>query len=386
MMKRALIETTPPFGQDELAGRLANIRKRMSEAGIDVLLVTDPDNIFYVTGASRLGGLSQMALIVPSSGEVAFAGRAVDVIAYTQNTGSENVFPYRDHLPPERAIAVAIVKCAGEAVAVGYESASISVALHNRVRDALPKARWVDAKRLIWDLCATRSAQELDYMRKAAQINSHALDRAIAAIAPGVSDSRIAAELFAGMLEAGSGPLTGFNLASGPRTAIVHATFDDRKLEQDDIVHFEFSSTWNRYSAPLMRTVVLGKPHPEAVRLNDAAMAAVEAVLAILREGVTSGEVDAAANNELERRGVREWHYHRTGYMVGSWAAGSWALGHIAALREDDPLVLKENMTFHLPMVLFHPGVAGAGLSETIRVTKTGVEVLTSYRRELIRL
>lgn len=386
MMKRALVETAPPFEEAELAGRLANIRKRMSEAGIDVLLVTDPDNIFYVTGASRLGGLSQMALIVPLSGEVAFAGRAVDVVAYTQNTGSENVFPYRDHLPPEDAIAEAVVKCAGGSVSVGYERASISVALYDRIGNALPKTTWIDATRLIWDLCATRSALELDYMRKAARINSHALDRAIAAIAPGVSDSKIAAELFAGMLEAGSGPITGFNLASGPRTAIVHATFDDRKLERDDIVHFEFSSTWNRYSAPLMRTVVLGKPHPEAVRLNDAALAAVEAVLAILREGVTSGEVDAAANRELERRGVREWHYHRTGYMVGSWAAGSWALGHIAALREDDPLVLKENMTFHLPMVLFHPGVAGAGLSETIRVTKTGVEILTSYRRELIRL
>jgi Xaa-Pro dipeptidase len=386
MTNPKLIEVVPPFGEAEMTGRLATVRKRMSEAGVDALLVTDPDNIFYVTGASRLGGLSQMALLVPMSGEPAFAGRAVDVVAYTQNTGSENVFPYRDHLPPEKAIAEAITKIAGTSAAIGFENASMSVALYDRLREILPKVSWVDARRLIWDICATRSAQELDCMRRAAKINSHALDRAIAAIAPGVSDSTIAAELFAGMLEAGGGPVTGFNLATGPRSAVVHATFNDRKLEHDDIVHLEFSSSWKRYSAPLMRTVVLGKPHPEAVRLNDAALAAVEAVLAMLREGVTSGEADATANRELEKRGVREWHYHRTGYMVGSWNGGSWGLGHIAALREDDPLVLKENMTFHLPMVLFHPGVAGAGLSETVRITKTGVEVLTSYRRELIRL
>ena len=386
MANRDLIEVVPMFGEAELARRLANIREHMSDAAVDALVVTDPDNIFYVTGASRLGGLSQMALIVPLKGEVAFAGRAVDVVAYTQNTGSEKVFPYRDHLPPETAIAEAIVKCAGSAASVGYESAAISVALFQRLREVLPNVNWRDTKRLIWDLCAIKSPAELACMRKAAQINAHALSRALAVTAPGVSDSKIAAELFAGMLELGGGPISGFNLASGPRTAIVHATFNDRKLERDDIVHFEFSASWNRYSAPLMRTAVLGKPHPEAVRLNDAALAAVEAVLAITREGVTSGEVDAAANRELERRGVREWHYHRTGYTVGTWASGSWALGHIAALREDDPLVLKENMTFHLPMVLFHPGVAGAGLSETIRVTRTGVEVLTSYRRELIRL
>ncbi len=72
--------------------------------------------------------------------------------------------------------------------------------------------------------------------------------------------------------------------------------------------------------------------------------------------------------------------------MVGIVASGSWGLGHVGSLREKDPLVLKENMTFHLPMVLFEPDVAGAGLSETVRVTKTGVDVLTSYRRELIRV
>src|SRR5690348_1849785 len=119
MTKRSLLETPLPFEQNELAHRLDKIRQRMREVAIDVLLVTDPDNIFYVTGASRLGGLIQMGLIVPLSGEVAFAGRAVDVVAYTQNTGSENVFPYRDHQLPEKAIAAAIVKCAGEAVSIG---------------------------------------------------------------------------------------------------------------------------------------------------------------------------------------------------------------------------------------------------------------------------
>jgi len=114
---------------------------------------------------------------------------------------------------------------------------------------------------------------------------------------------------------------------------------------------------------------------------------AVEAALGTIREGVTSGEVDAAANAALEKRGIRQWHYHRTGYMVGVASIATWGLGHIGALREADPLVLKENMTFHLPMVLFRPGAVGAGLSETVRVIKDGVEVLTGYpTRELIAL
>jgi Xaa-Pro aminopeptidase len=380
------IATEQPFDRAELDRRLAAVRKGMEERRADILLITDPHDMYYLTGGRELGGLIQMSLIVPGTGELAFAGRAVDVVAYVAHTGSGNVFPYRDHQPSDEAIARAIASYGIAAPSVGYQggSTTLSVNLLERLKQQLPKATWVDTTRVVWDLAAIKSPQELEYQRQAARMNTLALDRAIAAIAPGVSDNKIAAELLAGMLEAGSHPMTSFNLATGPRTWVVHATYNDRKLERDDVVHFEFSAARFRYTAPLMRTVTLGKGWPGVQRLNDAALAAVEAAIETIKEGATSGQVDAAANAALERHGVRQFHYHRTGYMVGI-AGASWALGHIAALREEDPTILRENMTFHLPMVLFEPSVAGAGLSETIRVTRTGCEVLTAYRRELIR-
>ena|SRR5437867_1241703 len=381
------IATEQPFDRSELDQRVAAVRRRMAEQRLDLLLVTDPHDIYYLTGGRELGGLLQMALIVPGAGEMAFAARAVDIVAYVAHTGSENVFSYRDHEPAAGAIARAIESCGVAVPRVGYQAGSptLPIGLFGDLQHRLPRATWADATRLVWDLAAIKSARELEYQRQAARINTRALDRAIAAIAPGVSDNRIAAELIAGMLEAGSHPITGFNLATGPRTWVVHATYNDRKLEADDVVHFEFTATRHRYTAPLMRTVALGTPWPAVQKLNDAAIGAVEAAMAVIKEGVTSGEVDAAANAALARRGVRQFHYHRTGYMVGI-AGASWALGHIASLREEDPTVLREDMTFHLPMVLFEPGVAGAGLSETVRVTRTGCEALTSYRRELIRV
>jgi Xaa-Pro dipeptidase len=381
------IATEQPFDPAELAQRLTQVRAGMAAHGVDLLLITDPHDMYYLTGGRELGGLMQMALIVPGTGEPAFAGRAVDVVAYVAHTASERVFPYRDHQPPEDAVAQAIESYGLAAPRVGYQAGSptLSIGLFDRLQRRLPRVMWVDTTRAVWDVAAIKSPRELDYMRQAARINTLALDRAIAAIKPGVSDNHVAAELIAGMLEAGSHPITGFQLATGPRTWVVHATYNDRKLDADDVVHFEFSAVRFRYTAPLMRTVALGRPWPAVQKLNDGAQAAVEAAIATIREGVTAGAVDAAANAALERHGVRQFHYHRTGYMVGI-ATGSWGLGHIASLREEDPTVLRENMTFHLPMVLFEPGVAGAGLSETVRVTRTGCEVLTAYRRELIRV
>lgn len=382
----ASIATEQPFTAVELANRLARVRGAMAASAMDLLVASDPNDIYYLTGARELGGLIQMALLVPASGAMVFVGRAVDAVAFVAHTGNDAIHPYRDHENAEAALARAIAALGAADGRIGYNGAALPAASLTALGRALPRAAWVDATRLVWDISAIKTPRELAYMREAARINGKALDRAVAAIRPGVSDNRIAAELYAGMLDNGSHPMTHFMLATGPRTAVVHATFNDRKLERDDIVHFEFSATRWLYTAPLMRTATLGKPDAEAVKLHDGALAAVEAALEVIREGAISGEVDRAANAALERHGVRQWHYHRTGYMVGMAAGGSWVLGHVGALREADPMVLTENMTFHLPMVLFKPGVAGAGLSETVRVTRTGVEVLTSYRRELLRL
>jgi len=383
----AIAVTEQPFEAAELAGRLARVRAAMAAQGLDLLMVTDPNDIYYLSGARELAGRMQMALLVAGTGAPAFVGRAVDAVAFIAHTGNANTFDYHDHEPPEGALAMGIAKMAGAAARVGYNAANLTSGMLARAQAALPDARFVDATRLVWDLMALKSEAELAHMRAAGRINTKALDRALAAIKPGVSDNRISAELYAGMMDNGSHPTTHYMLATGPRTAVVHATFNDRKLEADDIVHFEFTAARFWYTAPLMRTATLGRPHPAAVKLHDGTLAAVEAAMRTIKEGATSGAVDAAANAELEKRGVRQWHYHRTGYMVGIAASGTWGLGHIGALREADPLILRAGMTFHLPMVLFEPGQAGAGLSETVLVTKTGCEPLTSYpTRELIRL
>jgi Xaa-Pro dipeptidase len=377
-----------PFDQTELEQRLERTRADMSRLGIDLLLVTDQDDIFYLTTAREIGGLMLAALLVPRTGDPAFIGRAVDMVAVEAYSGITNTYPYWDYEVPEEKVADALRSYGIASPSIGFQggSPSLPVASLEALKRLVPEASWEDSTRIVWDQRMIKSPRELEHQRAAAAINTHALDRAIAAIRPGVSDSVIAAELFAGMVEAGSHPMSYFILVSGPNTGVVHATYANRLLEENDHVHFEFSAARFRYHAPLMRTVTLGKPSEKVELLHEAAQAAVEAAMSTIRTGVTSGEVDAAANAVLEDFGVRQWHYHRTGYSVGVATGGMWPEGHVVAIRGNDPTVLQENMVFHLPMVLFEPGVAGAGISETIRVTETGAEPITSYRRELIRL
>jgi Xaa-Pro aminopeptidase len=108
------------------------------------------------------------------------------------------------------------------------------------------------------------------------------------------------------------------------------------------------------------------------------------AAIDAIRPGVTASSVDMAANAAIEELGAGPSHFHRTGYSVGLTTSLYWPEGHIVSLRQNDPTLIEEDMVFHLPMTLYRPDIVGAGISETVRVTDSGVEVLTGSPRELL--
>jgi Xaa-Pro dipeptidase len=125
----AIAVTEQPFEAAELAGRLARVRAAMAAQGLDLLMVTDPNDIYYLSGARELAGRMQMALLVAGTGAPAFVGRAVDAVAFIAHTGNANTFDYRDHEPPEGALALGVAKMAGAAARVGYNAANLAAGM-----------------------------------------------------------------------------------------------------------------------------------------------------------------------------------------------------------------------------------------------------------------
>jgi Xaa-Pro dipeptidase len=379
--------TEAPFAAEELEARLSATCAAMHAHGVEIALLTDQDDIFYLTGVTLHGEPTLSALLVGANGDLLLVSRRGDAPAPASHTGVPRL-EYSSGDEPETAIARAAAVLGGSRPTVGVQrgSPSVHAAQLGRLQGLLGRARLVDATRLVWDRRATKSERELELMREAARANARILDRAVAAIEPGVRESEIAAELFAGMLEAGGDDVGFMAVTSGEHTGAVGATRDERELRADDHVRIELSVARFRYHAPLTRTIAVGRPEAVVERLHAGAEAGLHAALGAIRPGVTCHEVDAAASAAIDELGLGRLRRDATGHSVGIATRPVWSEDHILALREGDETILRENMTFHLPLVLFEPGIAGAGLSETVRVTETGVELLTSYRQELLRL
>src|SRR5690606_2455823 len=96
------IELTAPnlaFPTEEYAARLARTRAAMAKAGIEVLIVTDPSNMNWLTGYDGWSFYVHQAVIVPSEGEPLWFGRPQDVNGAKLTTWLDagSMFSYPDH-------------------------------------------------------------------------------------------------------------------------------------------------------------------------------------------------------------------------------------------------------------------------------------------------
>jgi Xaa-Pro dipeptidase len=170
-------------------------------------------------------------------------------------------------------------------------------------------------------------------------------------------------------------------LPTGRSADTPHLTWSDRVLREGDSVVVELAGAHRRYHVPLARTVMLGTPPSDLLLLEEAVAAGLQAVLDVSAAGVPVRELSRAWNLTLAQYGLEK--PSRLGYSIGIGYPPDWGERTIS-IRSEDETVLAENMTFHLICGMWMTGY-GYEVSESIRVTGTGVETFTSFPRQLVR-
>lgn len=142
-----------------------------------------------------------------------------------------------------------------------------------------------------------KSPAEIEYIRKSTRFT----EAGMKSLAEGKTENEIAAKVFEAMIAAGSEfPSTAPIITGGWKSGIPHTTFHRLVLREGDAILFEIGGVYNRYTAALMRSAVIGKGDPEINLMNDICSEAVQAAIDIIKPGVTSGEVDEACRGLLK--------------------------------------------------------------------------------------
>jgi Xaa-Pro dipeptidase len=377
-----MIEGLVTPGQEHDA-RLATLRAFMLGRGLDAVLVSAPENIFYLTGLDHWGYFAPHILIVPRQGEVVLVTRAMEGVTVANQVRNARFEGHGDHETAADAAGRALHGCGLTLRDIGTEqwSSGLPDGLAKALARALPQARWHDVSGLIDRLRLVKSPVEQACMRAAAQVSDAAMAAAIEAVTVGATERQVAAACHKAMIEAG-GTFPGFGpfIRSTRRLGEEHTTWGDATLEEGDAVFLELSGCVGRYHAPLGRLVHVGRLPEGTSEMAALCHEAFAAVIAALRPGVLARDVYAAWQAVVDRGGLGHYRRHHCGYVVGIGFPPSWTGGNsVTGLRSDSALELGAGMTFHILSWLMGPGQGWGDyfLSDTVLLGEDGAEVLT---------
>lgn len=373
------------FPLAEYARRLASVRERLVASGFDQLLLTSPENIYYLSGYDSVGYFALQALIVPQTGEPALVVRELEVGNAAASCVFDRVVLYGDQDVATDIIADVIAELGGRWSRIGLElrSRSLSAAQLASLRERLPSATFADCFGAVEGARLIKSDGELAYIREAGAIADVGMRACLAAVACGVRESDLAALAYNTIVRAGS-EWTGAPpfISSGPRSARAHITWSDRAIEAGDPIFLEINVARRRYHAALMRSTC--EP-PIAARYRamcEASRAGLEAALHAAHPGARAADIDRACRGAIERHGLADQFRLRTGYSIGI-GFENFAEGALLSLHSNSDAVIQSGMVLHLVPYLADMSLGGCAFSETVIVSMSGAEALSTVSRDL---
>lgn len=366
-----------PFPEAEFMARRRALRRLMQTDGFDALLLTDPADLYYLTGyhtfevsvhACLVVTAERLVLQVPSieTGPAVVTAVVDEIIGYRWECIDEVIEPLADILVRHPVIGVDAF------------SAGLRHGVFGELQLRLGRERFRnDGGELLDRLRIVKSTAELECLRESARITSIGLRSAMAIIKPGITDNDVAAEGARAMLAEGSEFMSLQPIVtSGRRVGTIHVNHKRQLIAADEPVFLEFGSAYQRYTAPMMRTAVAGRPSDEMERIAELCRRLGETLCEAMRPGNTFDDAARAAEMILAPHAEQVFFSGVFGYAVGAQFPPSWVegTGFIARgqLRE-----FEADMVFHLPLCLRLPGQWGVGLSDTVRVTPSGGVALT---------
>ena len=369
------------FPPAELEQRLAKTRQAMQDCGLDALVVSVPENIYYLTGLDHWGFFACHVLVVPLQGSMALACRAMERITVENQVDNAEFYGHADTEELADYVIDILSDRGLTSARLGIEKRSLFMTprIYEMIIAGASTAEWTDGSGIIDELRLVKSPLEQEYTRKAAAAADAGTLAAVDAIHDGASDYEIAAECNRAMILAGS-EYPGFGPFIRPTTRLgeEHTTWRGDVLHDGDAVFLEIGGAYRKYQAPMGRLVYIGAAPPGAEASADLAIRGMQAICDALKPGATAGEVYQAWKDVADGAGLLDYHRHHCGYMVSIGFPPSWTGGSmVTSLQPGSSRRLKAGMTFHAHSWFTNTEVADYFISNTVLLTDNGAENLT---------
>ncbi|MEE9399824.1 MAG: Xaa-Pro peptidase family protein, partial [Dehalococcoidales bacterium] len=280
----------------KISNRLQNLRQKLAEKEVDAILISQPENRYYLSGFNGSAGFllitAQDQILATDFRYVEQAKRQAPDYHIFQLTGDTVTWL------PELLAGQSLHK-------VGFEARHITFATHQHLTDALkkmqPPPKFVPLDGLVESIRIVKETEEIELITRAAEISDNAYNYIEGILHAGMSEKEVAWEIEKFLRENGSQSIP-FDLivASGPNSALPHARPSERLIQSGEPILLDIGARVGGYSSDLSRTVCLGATDDTFKKVYDIVLGAQLTVLAIIKEEMTGEQVDRLARKIIE--------------------------------------------------------------------------------------
>ncbi|MDL2225257.1 Xaa-Pro peptidase family protein [Eubacteriales bacterium OttesenSCG-928-M02] len=353
--------------------RVENLCNTFDELGIDAMLIASPENRQYMSGFTGSNGI----LFIHKQTQMLVTDFRYKTQAALQAVGYE-VIVTSQFLSMFGSIKEACDKLGVKKL--GFEADKMTVAWADDAQKDLSGIELVKCPYSVDKLRQLKSQEEINCIQRAQTITDLAYQNALPYIRRGMTEYEIATLVCGYMAKCGC--KTSFNMiaASGPNSAMPHAVISDRVLQDGDFLTMDFGCRYNGYCSDMTRTVAIGTPSEEMVKVYNIVLEAQLKAMELIKPGVNCWDVDNAARSHISDNGYGDFFGHGLGHSIG--LANHEEPRFSTECRE----VLEEGICISVEPGIYLPGKFGVRIEDIVHVMADGYQNFTTSPKELIIL
>ena len=342
--------------------RINKIRRRLKSLRLDALLVSNPSNIFYLSGFSAHDSVLLVTLE---------ANYIITDFRFEQ-AAKKSVFGFEVIAKPDNLYQKIsrIIRCLS-LKRVGFESGHMTVRGAELLTNLIA-VRLIPVSGLIENLRVIKYPDEISAIKTSACIAKKVLKRIIKEVKNNRTEKDIAAEIDF-LLRKEDADCSSFDtiVASGENASMPHARPSNKKIKSGDAVVLDFGAKCGNYNSDLTRTLFVGKISKQLSLLYSIVAAAQKKAINRIAPGVKISEIDRAARDYITKKGFGNYFGHATGHCIGI------DVHELPIINSKNHTTLKKGMVFTVEPGIYMPGIGGVRIEDMVLVSKNGYEVLT---------
>lgn len=363
-----------------LAHRLERSRARMTELGVDVLLLSVGPDLPWLTGYEAMPLERLTMLVLPRDGSASLVVPRLEAPRVVERPDLFEVVAWDETEDPVERV-VQLMGRAGTAAVGDRTWARFLIELQHQA----PTVRFDRAAQVVGPLRAIKDSGEVEALRRAsAAADRVALELQAGEVAlVGRTEAEVSADLGRRLLAGGHQRVNFAIVAAGENAASPHHEAGSRRIDTGDVVLCDFGGTMLTddgigYCSDITRCVHVGEPPTELAELYGVLHEAQAAGVAAAQVDTTCERVDAAARHVITDAGYGPRFLHRTGHGIG-------------VEEHEDPYIVAGNATplvaghaFSVEPGIYVPGRWGARLEDIVVATDAGPDPLNHADHSLV--